>query len=145
LQAQPLKVCLSCCVGCQQACKGRALTASLRALQGRRRQGIVEDPGGLSLRGAAEAAAPDVLSDEGQARFAAMQYRAPTPQQFAAPETGPTAPNDVLQSASEALDAQATEAATQAEDLRTGAQRALTAEDRGFGPESGVAPERHHR
>ena len=103
--------------------------------------GIVEDPGGLSLRGAAEAAAPDVLSDEGQARFAAMQYRAPTPQQFAAPETGPTAPNDVLQSASEALDAQATEAATQAEDLRTGAQRALTAEDRGFGPESGVAPE----
>jgi hypothetical protein len=81
------------------------------------------------------------LSDEGAARFAEMQYRAPTPQEFAAPETGPTAPNDVLQSASEALDAQATEAATQAEDLRTGAQRALTAEDRGFGPESGVAPE----
>jgi hypothetical protein len=80
-----------------------------------------------------------------QARFAAMQYRAPTPQEFAAPETGPTAPNDVLQSASEALDAQATEAATQAEDLRTGAQRALTAEDRGFGPESGVASEGSYR
>jgi hypothetical protein len=103
--------------------------------------GIVEDPGGLSLRGAAAEAAPEVLSDEGAARFAEMQYRAPTPQEFAAPETGPTAPNDVLQSASEALDAQATEAATQAEDLRTGAQRALTAEERGFGPESGVAPE----
>jgi hypothetical protein len=104
-------------------------------------QGIVEDPGGLSMRGAAAEAAPEVLSDEGAARFAAMQYRAPTPAELAAGQTGPTAPNDVLQSASEALDAQATEAATQAEDLRTGAQRALTAEDRGFGPESGVAPE----
>jgi hypothetical protein len=104
-------------------------------------QGIVEDPGGLSMRGAAAEAAPEVLSDEGQARFAAMQYRAPTPAELAAGQTGPTAPNDVLQSASEALDAQATEAATQAEDLRTGAQRALTAEQRGFGPESGVASE----
>jgi hypothetical protein len=103
-------------------------------------QGIVEDPGGLSMRGAAAEAAPEVLSDEGQARFAAMQYRAPTPAELAAP-AGPQAPNDVLQSATEALDAQATEAATQAEDLRTGAQRALTAEQRGFGPESGVASE----
>jgi hypothetical protein len=102
--------------------------------------GIVEQPGALSLRGAAAEAAPEVLSDEGLARFEAMQYTAPTPQQFAAP-AGPQAPNDVLQSATEALDEQATEAVQQAEDLRTGAQRALTAEDRGFGPESGVAPE----
>ena len=102
--------------------------------------GIVEQPGTLSLRGAAAEAAPDVLSDEGVARFEAMQFRAPTPQEFAAP-AGPTAPNDVLLSATEALDEQATEAAAQAEDLRTGAQRALTAEDRGFGPESGVASE----
>jgi hypothetical protein len=29
-------------------------------------QGIVEDPGGLSMRGAAAEAAPEVLSDEGQ-------------------------------------------------------------------------------
>jgi hypothetical protein len=47
-------------------------------------QGIVEDPGGLSMRGAAAEAAPEVLSDEGQARFAAMQYRAPTPAELAA-------------------------------------------------------------
>jgi hypothetical protein len=103
-------------------------------------QGIVEDPGTLSLRGSAAEAAPEVLSDEGVRRFEEMQYRAPTPQEFAAP-AGPQGPNDVLQSATEALDAQATEAAQQAEDLRTGAQRALTAEERGFGPESGVAPE----
>jgi hypothetical protein len=102
--------------------------------------GIVPDEGTLSLRGAAAEAAPEVLSDEGLARFEAMQFRAPTPQEFAAP-AGPQAPNDVLLSATEALDEQATEAAAQAEDLRTGAQRALTAEDRGFGPESGVASE----
>ncbi len=105
--------------------------------------GIVEDPGGLSLRGAAKAAAPEVLSDEGLARFEAMSYRAPTPDDFAAAQSGvgPQGPNDVLQSATEALDAQALEATQQAEDLRTGAQKALTAETRGFGPESGVAPE----
>jgi hypothetical protein len=103
--------------------------------------GIVEQPGALSLRGAAAEAAPEVLSDQGLQRFQEMQYRAPTPAELAAPTAGPTAPNDVLQSATEALDAQATEATEQAEDLRTGAQRALTAEQRGFGPESGVAPE----
>jgi hypothetical protein len=102
--------------------------------------GVVPDQGTLSLRGSAAEAAPEVLSDEGVRRFEEMQYRAPTPQEFAAP-AGPQGPNDVLQSATEALDAQATEAAQQAEDLRTGAQRALTAEERGFGPESGVAPE----
>jgi hypothetical protein len=102
--------------------------------------GIVEQPGTLSLRGAAAEAAPDVLSDEGLARFEAMQYRAPTPAELAAP-AGPNAPNDVLQSATEALDAEAAAATQQADDLRTGAQRALTAEQRGFGPESGVAPE----
>ena len=102
--------------------------------------GIVEQPGTLSLRGAAAEAAPDVLSDEGLARFEAMQYRAPTPQEFAAP-AGPQAPNDVLQSATEALDAEAAAATQQADDLRTGAQRALTAEQRGFGPETGAAPE----
>ena len=105
--------------------------------------GIVEDPGGLSLRGAAKAAAPEVLSDEGLARFEAMSYRAPTPDDFAVAQSGvgPQGPNDVMQSATEALDAQALEATQQAEDLRTGAQKALTAETRGFGPESGVAPE----
>lgn len=103
--------------------------------------GIVEDPGGLSLRGAAAEAAPEVLSDEGVERFTAMQFRAPTPEELAAGPTGPQAPNDVLQSASEALDAQASEAALQAEDLRTGAQRALTAEQRGLGPQSSVASE----
>jgi hypothetical protein len=104
-------------------------------------QGIVEQPGTLSMRGAAAEAAPEVLSDQGLQRFEAMQYRAPTPAELAAGQTGPQAPNDVLQSATEALDAQATEATQQAKDLRTGAQRALTAEQRGFGPESGVAPE----
>jgi len=104
--------------------------------------GIVEDPGALSLRGAAEEAAPEVLSDAGLARFKEMQYRALTPEDFAAQAgVGPQGPNDVMQSASEALDAQALEATQQAEDLRTGARRALTAETRGFGPESGVAPE----
>jgi hypothetical protein len=106
--------------------------------------GIVPDEGALSLRGSAAEAAPEVLSDEGLQRFQEMQYRAPTPQDFAAAQAGaagPQSPNDVLQSATEALDEQATEAAQQAEDLRTGAQRALTAEQRGFGPESGVAPE----
>lgn len=104
-------------------------------------QGIVEDPGALSLRGSAAEAAPEVLSDEGARRFQEMGYRAPTPQDFASQAAGPQAPNDVLQSATEALDEQAAAAAQQAEDLRTGAQRALTAEQRGFGPESGVAPE----
>ena len=103
--------------------------------------GIVPSTGDLSLRGSAAEAAPEVLSDEGVRRFQEMQYRAPTPQDLASQAAGPQAPNDVLQSASEALDAQAAEAAQQAEDLRTGAQRALTAEQRGFGPESGVAPE----
>lgn len=104
-------------------------------------QGIVPDQGALSMRRSAAEAAPEVLSDEGLRRFQEMQYRAPTPADFGAPQTGPQAPGDVLQSASEALDAQAAEAAKQAEDLRTGAQRALTAEQRGFKPESGVAPE----
>ena len=102
--------------------------------------GIVEQPGTLSLRGAAAEAAPDVLSPEGLQRFEAMQYRAPTPQEFAAP-AGPQAPNDVLQSATEALNEEAAAATQQADDLRTGAQRALTAEQRGFGPETGAAPE----
>lgn len=103
--------------------------------------GIVEQPGTLSMRGAAAEAAPQVLSDQGLQRFQEMQYRAPTPQELAAGQAGPQAPNDVLQSATEALDAEATAAAQQAEELRTGAQRALTAERRGFGPESGVASE----
>jgi hypothetical protein len=103
--------------------------------------GIVEQPGTLSMRGAAAEAAPQVLSDQGLQRFQEMQYRAPTPQELAAGQAGPQAPNDVLQSATEALDAEATAAAQQAEELRTGAQRALTAEQRGFGPESGVASE----
>lgn len=103
--------------------------------------GIVEQPGTLSMRGAAAEAAPEVLSDQGLQRFQEMQYRAPTPQELAAGQAGPQAPNDVLQSATEALDAEATAAAQQAEELRTGAQRALTAEQRGFGPESGVASE----
>lgn len=103
--------------------------------------GIVEQPGTLSMRGAAAEAAPEVLSDQGLQRFQEMQYRAPTPQELAAGQVGPQAPNDVLQSATEALDAEATAAAQQAEELRTGAQRALTAEQRGFGPESGVASE----
>jgi len=103
--------------------------------------GIVEDPGALSLRGAAAEAAPDVLSDEGLQRFQDLRYRAPTPAELAGGQVGPNAPNDVLLSASEALDAQSAEAIRQAEDLRTGAQRALTAENRGFGPQSGVAPE----
>jgi hypothetical protein len=103
--------------------------------------GIVEDPGALSLRSAAAEAAPEVLSDEGLQRFQDLQYRAPTPQDLAGGQAGATAPNNVLLSASEALDAQAAEAIQQAEDLRTGAQRALTAEDRGYGPQSGVASE----
>ena len=81
-------------------------------------QGIVEQPGTLSMRGAAAEAAPEVLSDQGLQRFEAMQYRAPTPAELAAGQTGPQAPNDVLQSATEALDAQATEATQQAKDLR---------------------------
>jgi hypothetical protein len=95
------------------------------------------------MRGAAAEAAPEVLVRPGlAARFEADAVpRADAGKSWQRRQTGPTAPNDVLQSATEALDAQATEAATQAEDLRTGAQRALTAEQRGFGPESGVAPE----
>jgi hypothetical protein len=103
--------------------------------------GIVDQPGTLSMRGAAAEAAPQVLSDQGLQRFQEMQYRAPTPQELAAGRAGPQAPNDVLQSATEALDAEAAAAAQQAEELRTGAQRALTAEQRGFSPESGVASE----
>lgn len=93
---------------------------------------------GFSERAAKEALAPQVLSPEGVQRFQARNLEAPAVNAplAAQPQV------DVLQSATSALDEQAAEAATNADAIRTDAQKALTAETQGFRAETGVAPEK---
>lgn len=95
----------------------------------------------FSERQARETLAPEVLSPEGVQRFQQRGLEAPTPGAPGAPGIVQPAETDVLQSATEALDQQSVDAAAQAETLRKDAGKALTAEQRGFGPESGVISE----
>ena len=97
---------------------------------------LFADMGDFSERAAKEALAPQVLSPEGVQRFQERGMQAPG-------VNAPPAPvePDVLQSATDALDQQAVEAAAGAEAIRTDAQKALTADVRGFRAETAVAPE----
>ena len=97
---------------------------------------LLADSGNFSERAAKEALAPQVLSPEGVQRFQERGLQAPG---VNAPITA--APPNVLQSATEALDQQAAEAAAGAEAIRTDAQKALTAETQGYRAETAVAPE----
>ena len=97
---------------------------------------LFADMGDFSERAAQEALAPQVLSPEGVRRFQERGMQAPG---VNAPPA-PVAP-DVLQSATDALNQQAAEAAEGANAIRTDAQKALTADARGFRAETAVAPE----
>ena len=97
---------------------------------------LTDDPR-FSERATKEALAPQVLSPEGVQLFQERGLQAPA---VNAPLTAQPQV-DVLQSATSALDEQAAEAATNAEAIRTDAQKALNAETQGFRPETGVAPE----
>ena len=90
--------------------------------------GVMQNPGAYSETATKKLLAPQVLSPEGLEKFKAMGYKADgTP-----PEADP------LKTAQQALDEQTAEAAVDVNEL---AQRALTADQRGFKPETAVASE----
>ena len=90
--------------------------------------GLMSSPGNYSEIATKKLLAPQVLSPEGLEKFKAMGFKADgTP-----PEADP------LLSAQEALDEQTAEAAVDVNEL---AQRALTADERGFKPTTAVASE----
>ena len=90
--------------------------------------GLMSSPGNYSEIATKKLLARDVLSEEGYKKFEAMGFKADgTP-----PEADP------LLSAQQALDEQTAEAAVDVNEL---AQRALTADERGFKPTTAVASE----
>ena len=95
---------------------------------------LLADNGQYSERAAKQALAPQALSPEGVQRFQERGLEAPR-------VNAPPAPEDVLQSATEALDQQAADAAAGAEAIRSDAKKALNAEAQGFRAEVGIAPE----
>lgn len=92
--------------------------------------GVVPEPGQFSERRTKEILAPQVLSPEGVAEFERRGFKAEEPVE----ET-------IIQDAATALDEQAAEAEQLVDDVKTQARDALTAETRGFKPETGVADE----
>ena len=92
--------------------------------------GVVPAPGEYSERRTQEILAPQVLSPEGVTEFERRGFKAEEPVE----ET-------IIQDAATALDEQAAEAEQLVDDVKTQARDALTAETRGFKPETGVADE----
>ena len=97
---------------------------------------LLADNGQYSERAAQQALAPEVLSPEGVQRFQQRGLEAPGVNAPVVPATP-----EVLQSATDALNQQAADAAAGAEAIRKDAGKALNAEAQGFRAESGVAPE----
>lgn len=100
---------------------------------------LVQDMPTFSERQTQAELAPQVLSPEGVQRFEQRGFQAPQPNQPGAPGVAPE--TDILSSATDALDQSAIDAANQAENIRTDAGRALTADQQGYKPETAVAPE----
>jgi hypothetical protein len=93
--------------------------------------GLVPDPGKYSERRTQEILAPEVLSPEGVEEFQRRGFKAQEPVE-----------EQTIQNAAEALDEQAAEAELLVGDVKKQARDALTAETRGFKPETGVADEK---
>ena len=96
-------------------------------------RGLMEAPELFSEAATKRELAPQILSPEGVQTF---EERGMT-----APAIGEEPPADVITDAATALEDQAAEAERLAVDVNTEAQKALTAEARGFKPETGVASE----
>jgi len=96
-------------------------------------RGLMEAPELFSEAATKRELAPQILSPEGVQTF---EQRGMT-----APAIGEEPPADVITDAATALEDQAAEAERLAVDVNAEAQKALTAEARGFKPETGVASE----
>jgi len=96
-------------------------------------RGLMEAPELFSEAATKRELAPQILSPEGVQTF---EERGMT-----APAIGEEPPADVITDAATALEDQAAEAERLAVDVNAEAQKALTAEARGFKPETGVASE----
>ena len=96
-------------------------------------RGLMEAPELFSEAATKRELAPQVLSPEGVELFEARGMTAPA--------IGEEPPTDILTDAATALEDQAVEAEKLAIDVNAEAQKALTAEARGFKPETGVASE----
>ena len=96
-------------------------------------RGLMEAPQLFSEQATKRELAPQILSPEGVQKFEQRGLKAPA--------IGEEPPTDVLTDAATALEDQAAEAERLAIDVNAEAQKALTAEARGFKPETGVASE----
>ena len=96
-------------------------------------RGLMQSPELFSESATKRELAPQILSPEGVQTFEQRGMKAPA--------IGEEPPADILQDAASALEDQATEADRLAVDVNAEAQKALTAEARGFKPETGVASE----
>jgi hypothetical protein len=96
-------------------------------------RGLMQSPELFSESATKRELAPQILSPEGVQKFEQRGMKAPA--------IGEEPPADILQDAASALEDQATEAERLAVDVNVEAQKALTAEARGFKPETGVASE----
>jgi len=92
---------------------------------------VVPSPGEYSERRTQEILAPQVLSPEGAAEFERRGFKAQADQQV-----------ETIEGAEAALAAQEADAAVLAQDVKDQARAALSAEVRGFKPETGVADEK---
>ena len=96
-------------------------------------RGLMQAPELFSEAATKRELAPQILSPEGVQKFEERGFKAPA--------IGEEAPTDVLTDAATALEDQAAEAERLAIDVNAEAQKALTAEARGYKPETGVASE----
>ena len=94
---------------------------------------LVQDAGTFSETATKRSLAPTLMSPEGVEKFESQGLKAPA--------IGEEIPIDAIQDAQQALNEQALEAEALAVDVNTEAQKALTANARGFKPETAIAKE----
>ena len=96
-------------------------------------RGLVPDPGMFSETATKRALASDVLSPEGLAEFERRGLKTT--------KIGEELPTNVVQDAAAALDEEAADVQQSVETINKNAQQALTANQRGYSPESALADE----